>query len=78
MALALMIEADPNVVKSQPHEIRVRVEDADGKQFAEELVAGFQMTASDTDPGEKVFLPVVADFRGLILGTYIPRLTVLS
>ena len=67
MALALMIEADPSVAKSQPHEIRMRVENEDGMQLAEEIVAGFQMTASDNDPGEMVFLPVVADFRSLTL-----------
>ncbi len=66
ITVALMIELHPSEAMA-PHEIRKRMEDADGRRIAE-AVGAFQMATNPaTDPGEMVYLPFVVNFREVAL-----------
>lgn len=60
--LALIIEIGSGEA-IDPREIRVRIEDADGKRLAE-ASGGFQIAPTPGhDPGELLTVPLVVDFR---------------
>ena len=66
--LALLVEMTPGEAKT-PHEIRIRVEDADGRDRLAEVLAAFQTTgiSSLNDPGELLLMPLTVDFRNIQL-----------
>lgn len=65
--LAVILEVTPAEAQ-MPREIRVRVEDADGKRLAE-ASAGFQIgpPLPPLDPGEAMSVPFALDFRSVAL-----------
>ena len=65
--LAIILEVTQTEAQV-PREIRVRVEDADGKRLAE-ASAGFQIgpPLPPLDPGEVMSVPVAVDFRNVTL-----------
>ena len=65
--LAVVLEVAPTEAQV-PREIRVRVEDADGKRLAE-ASAAFQIgpPPPPLDPGEVMSVPVAVDFRNVVL-----------
>ncbi len=67
LMLALVIEVAP-AEAALPREIRIRVEDSDGKRLAESS-GGFQVDVppEGNDPGEVLMLPFAIDFRGVEL-----------
>ena len=66
--LALVLEMSP-VEAMDPHKIRVRIEDADGRKLAEMTGEVQVKLGSGHDPGELVNVPFVADFRAMKLPT---------
>ena len=69
--LGVMIAVILEVTQTEaqmPREIRVRIEDADGKRLAE-ASAGFQIGSPlpPLDPGEVMSVPFALDFRSVIL-----------
>ena len=56
--VAVMLEVADRI----PHEVRARLESEDGKPIGE-VKAAFQLSTTDADPGEKVYLPLVFDLR---------------
>lgn len=65
--IAVILEVSQTEAQ-MPREIRVRIEDADGKRLAE-ASAGFQIVPPlpPFDPGEVMSVPFALDFRNVIL-----------
>lgn len=66
--LALLVEMTPAESK-MPHEIRIRVEDADGRDRVAEVLGAFQtlQVSPLNDPGELQLVPLTFDFRNIEL-----------
>ena len=67
--VALLVEMT-YVEAKMPHEIRIRVEDDDGRNRLIEFVGAFQTEPSPLmDPGESLLMPLIFDFRSIELPT---------
>ena len=67
LSLAIMLEAPPSEAVI-PHEIEVRIENADGGELARvDGAVQLNQVPSDLDPGELVQLPLVLDLRPFVV-----------